>query len=104
MTAAESSCCKAVFSGWRNYPCGRKGKLAEDGKFYCGVHSPDAVQKRQAKRDASYAALRTKWEAEARHRRFAAAAEAAIREIAAGHNDPHGLAAKTLAILGESKP
>lgn len=34
--------------------CGNKGKVQHQGKWYCGIHSPEAKQKRKAKSDAHW--------------------------------------------------
>lgn len=56
-----NTCVEFVIPEWgRGRPCGRPGKVEVEGKWYCGIHDPI---KRKAKRDASYAAYRAKWDA-----------------------------------------
>ena len=44
--------------------CGKKGKVEHDGKWYCGMHSPEAKAKRQAKSDERDRQLREKRDAQ----------------------------------------
>ena len=84
-------CAGRVSDGGRwptSHQCAKKNGHGPEGAW-CKQHDPAAVKARQA---ASY----SKWEAEsansARNMTFAADCKTAIRDIAAGHNDPRGLA------------
>ena len=76
-------------------------ELPRHGKVWlCNVHSPEAKDKREAKRkaedDARRAKERASYEARMRPTHMAAAFRAALEEIANGHNDSRTLAQKTL--------
>lgn len=74
---------------WPSYhQCTRKNGHGPHGAW-CRQHDPVAVT---AKRDAEYSKRKSKWEAEKRASVFARECQNAIRQIAAGHNDPRGLA------------
>ena len=45
---------------WSGYPCGKKGKVEHDGKWYCGIHSPEAKERRIAKSDERYRQYRAR--------------------------------------------
>jgi len=82
-------CAKAVYSdGWGGHQCARKNGHGPHGAW-CKIHDPVAVK---AKREAANAKLNAEWAALQRDTEFTRACRAAIREIAAGHNDPRGLA------------
>lgn len=75
---------------------------------YCGIHDPVRVKEKQ---EARYAAWKAKVAARdeareqvVRSRAFAEACVAAVKAIAGGHNDPRGLAMKTLAEFQEDRP
>ena len=57
--AMAEKCCGVIWNGagYRNFICGKKGKVQRNGKWYCGRCDPDAVAARQAERHA-------KWDAE----------------------------------------
>ena len=70
------------------HQCSRKNGHGPHGAW-CKQHDPDAVKKR---RDAQYQKWRAEWAERDRKAQFAADCKDAIRQIAAGHNDPRGLA------------
>ena len=37
-----------------NWRCSNNGTVEKDGKWFCGIHSPEAVAKRGAKQEARY--------------------------------------------------
>jgi hypothetical protein len=74
--------------GWFSAQCTRKNGHGPHGAW-CKQHNPVAVKERQDARDKQWHA---KWDADRRRLEFAAQCQAAIRQIAAGHNDPRGLA------------
>jgi len=91
---AGTKCCERVPGaklGWRREykQCSRPATIERRGKFYCKQHDP---MEREAKRQQKRQQLIVKDLAEASRRRFVAACEQAIRDIACGHNDPGGLA------------
>ena len=82
------------------------GKEVEFG--YCGLHDPVAVAEKRAKREAAWRAKwdaeQAAWKAKQDARELAERAERAIealRQIAAGHNDPRSLA---IEVLGPPNP
>lgn len=99
-------CDGRVHSGWRVHQCARNGVVEHDGKFYCRQHDPVAVRQRDDARRAAWAAERNVEEAQRKEAARIAAlrvdAAAALRKIAAGHNDPKALAIKVLAKHGET--
>lgn len=60
---------------------------------YCKIHDPDAVKARQAKQHSEYVTKHNKRREEWYGPEFLAA----LRKIAAGHNDPRALAAEVIA-------
>ena len=99
--ADYSKCCKAVYdpdtrASWQ---CKRPNGHGEQGA-YCKQHDPLVVS---AKRNARSAKWKAEWAAKDRDAEFTRAARQAIRDIAAGHNDPRGLAQSILDKL-ESQP
>lgn len=38
----------------RRHPCGNRGKVECDGKWYCGIHDPAAVKRRDDKAQAEW--------------------------------------------------
>lgn len=47
-----TQCCKRIFSSGSTYqgaPCKRKATVLRDGKHYCSIHDPDAVNARRDK-------------------------------------------------------
>jgi hypothetical protein len=83
------------------HQCERKGKYEEGGYLWCGTHKPSIVAERKAAREAKWRAEWDAKDAESRRqeaeRKLKDAALDAIRKIAAGHNDPRGLAQEILA-------
>lgn len=55
--------------GFRGHMCQKSGKVERDGKWYCGIHDPVAVQAKnaaaKARFDAEYDARRKRWSLEA---------------------------------------
>lgn len=75
--------------------CSKKKKGGSD---WCGVHSPEAVERRKQQSDERY-----KKQREEADRKYARPAEYrdALRQIADGHNDPRSLAAEILKKWGD---
>ena len=44
----DMPCCHTKFVAYSSYrrPCGRPGKVEREGKWYCGIHDPERVAKR----------------------------------------------------------
>ncbi len=99
-------CDTRIYSEFRSHPCTRNGAVERDGKFYCRQHDPVAVQQKRGDRrkalDDKFAAMDAKRKEAARIAALQVDAVAALREIAAGHNDPKALAIKVLAKHGET--
>ncbi len=99
-------CDAHVYSGWRGHQCARNGVIERDGKFYCRQHDPVTVQQKRDDRskamDDRFAAMDARHKEAARIAALQVDAVAALREIAAGHNDPRALAAEVLAKHGEA--
>lgn len=80
--------------------CSNKGRHEFNGLLFCGGHYPPNVVGRDAKREAIRKAKAEKaaarWDALNATQRQKDAALEAIRQIAAGHNDPRGLAQEVL--------
>lgn len=90
-------CVQSLMDRWHpgGYQCTRPRGYGPDG-CYCKQHDPAAVAARNAARDAAYKA---KWSADdLRRQKAEAGAKAldALRQIAAGHNDPRSLAQELL--------
>jgi len=107
MSEAKRSCCKIVFGaghGLLGAKCSRPVKISSGGKFYCSIHSPEYLAKKEReKQDALAKEIEMKnaaYERLAAIREFKNSCVRAIREIAAGHNDAQSLAQFVL----ESEP
>ena len=95
--AKAEECCAEVFRGYHYYPCGKKGKVQRNGKWYCGRCDPDAVASRNAKAEARYQdAVNARIDAhkaerirDARAAAFPAIVEA-LRELLRVDDDWHG--------------
>tara|TARA_R110000744_G_scaffold203992_1_gene322864 strand:- start:132 stop:500 length:369 start_codon:yes stop_codon:yes gene_type:complete len=84
-------CAEAVSSGdgWLgSHQCSRKAKHGPHGAW-CKQHDPEAVK---AKREARDVKWKAEWKASSANNKFKIDCQVAIRSIAAGHNDPRGLA------------
>lgn len=112
----EGYCHHSVHDGGRScsfHQCSKKTKVTREvlrqGKAethdYCGTHDPLKVAAQAAARDAKWAAERAARDAKRdedwRQRKLAQDAIAALKQIAAGHNDPRTLAIETLQASGE---
>ena len=84
----KAQCSKRVYwDAWHSHPCANKGTVERDGKPYCGVHDPQKVAARQARRDASYLDAREEQDAKWK------AADARARALGGGmafHDGPLG--------------
>ncbi len=98
-------CCAAVHDGRVGFNrCSKKAKIHIGRLGYCATHDPAAVVKRaKANMDRMHASMakdHKRWDAE----RLGRDAIAALRLIAAGHNDAVGLARETLAEFDAKYP
>ena len=82
---------------WHGHKCGKKGKVQHEGKWYCGIHSPEAKAKRKAKMDAADAERAARWKAVSANAAYSTAATDACRAL--GIIDP----AKELPALAGSQ-
>jgi hypothetical protein len=109
-TSREGRCCAYIYSPLGNGHsvsgrCSNKAKHEQNGFLFCGTHHPPMVAERNAKRYAERKRQReieqARWAARAQaenaDRQLKDAAVDALRKIAAGHNDPRGLAREILA-------
>lgn len=92
-------CAAAVFGAWDTKQCLRANGHGPHGA-YCKQHDPVA---RKAKQDAGAAKWRNDMENLRRESTFTSDCQSAIREIAAGHNDPRGLAQSIIDKLEKTK-
>lgn len=92
-------CAGRVRSGWGDtFQCSRKNGHGPHGAW-CKQHDPVASK---ARSDAASAKWNAEYEQNRRASDFARDCQAAIRDIAAGHNDPRALAQSVIDKL-ESK-
>lgn len=84
----------------RTQQCTNSGKVfLEDGSCWCGIHGPEAVERRKAKSLEATRQYRSKIDRRIDDCRKALAYTRlvdALREIEGGHNDPRLLARETL--------
>lgn len=69
----------------------------------CGLHSKAAYEKRNAKKDATTERWKRQWQADGELHEAQKALEAALSQIASGHNDPRQHAAEALARLDAAR-
>jgi len=50
----SEKCSGRVYDGYRHWPCSKPAKYERDGKHYCGIHNPEAAERRAAKSKAVY--------------------------------------------------
>jgi len=77
----DAKCCKRVLSpsGFVGHRCGKRAKVERNGKFYCGIHDPVAVQAKRDARNAKWDAQREASERQyERHARIRAARDAVV--------------------------
>jgi hypothetical protein len=97
-----SRCAKKVANSgrWPSFhQCNRRNGNGKHGA-YCKQHDPDAVK---AKRDAESANRKAKYDFDCRNYAFVTDCKDAVRQIAAGHNDPRALCQSIIDNL-EAKP
>lgn len=86
-------CAAEVWDNFGSAQCKRKSGHGPHGAW-CKQHDPIAKAAKYEKRRAEW---RKKWDSEARMSKFRAACIDAVEKIAAGHNDPRGLAVAIIA-------
>lgn len=97
-------CCASVNGpgGWLSSQCDKKIKILYGSLGYCGIHDPQRVSDRRetadANRKANWKGQQAEFAREQRLNGFRMTCVDAVRQIAAGHNDPRALCAE---ILGE---
>lgn len=95
-------CSERCFGTFKSFPCGKPPKFDPDKRgrmTKCGHHSAAAKQRKIDKRDARIAGWHAKWDRERAIETARGKIEPALRQIAAGHNDPRGLATEVIAAL-----
>lgn len=45
----EHKCKVRVWHGFNSHECGKKAKVEENGKYYCGIHNPEKGRVREEK-------------------------------------------------------
>jgi len=86
-------CCASVADGmWSSKQCSRKASHGPNGA-YCKTHDPIA---KLAKQEAAHEKFLTDLAASRRKQQFLSDCQDAVRQIAAGHNDPRALAQSIL--------
>ena len=86
-------------AGWGSHQCERKNGHGPHGAW-CKTHDPVA---RRAKRDARVDQWMQESAAAMKLQAAVAALETALRQIAAGHNDPRSLAESVIAALDDAR-
>ena len=86
-------------TGWGSHQCERKNGHGPHGAW-CKAHDPVA---KKAKRDAKVDEWMRQSEASQKLHAAKAALEPALRQIAAGHNDPRSLAEIVIAALDDAR-
>lgn len=61
----KEGCCAPTQSGggYRFTPCRKTAKVVRDGKWYCGIHDPEAIKARREKRHKAWVAEHTRKDA-----------------------------------------
>ena len=92
-------CCASVLGDWfGSHQCRRKPRVFYGELGYCGQHDPAVTVQRIAAKVSANAA---KYAEQDRQCNLKADALSALKQIAAGHNDPRALAIEVLAKHGE---
>lgn len=96
--AHPDRCCAQVHDemGVGHHQCTKPVRTRIGRLGYCHIHHPDAVKARGEKRDANTKKYLDGVYRKVAYAEFSAKAIAALREIAAGHNDPRALASSLL--------
>lgn len=103
---ARFGCAERVMRGMWAAPCGKKAKNDPDARgnpTRCGVHCAKEKGRRAAEQDARFAASRKAFDEKMAVVSAEKALEAAMREIANGHNDPRSLAREVLSRLDAAR-
>jgi len=58
----KNDCYVRVYNGtYTGHMCSRNAKVERDGAWYCGIHDPEYVAKRNGERDAKWACKQKQW-------------------------------------------
>jgi hypothetical protein len=74
-------CSETIWQGMARYGCSKAAKVQSGGKWYCTVHSPEAVEKRKKKSAELYEAHHVKWRAQRDREKFNEQAGDVCREL-----------------------
>ena len=99
----KHKCCETVYrkdAGWgeRHQKCGKTAKVEADGKWYCGLHTPEAEAKRAKKREQKYEEFCDKSRRLRKQIEFSARCAAALRGI----DDPEAWVKNVCRVLREA--
>jgi len=96
----DKECVKLVLNGYRQHPCGKRGKVERGGKWYCGTHDPVRRAEKQKARDAEWQRQNEEREAQWAKEEANAAAHAAdaarFRWLVDGPEDIEAMARRVL--------
>ena len=97
----EHKCTARFYDNWGSHRCRNKAKhdTINGVATRCGIHSSAAVEKRKAKRQESEAKWRREFDEKNQIQKAREAAIDAIKQIAAGHNNPRELANEVVAMF-----
>lgn len=102
MSKERIQCCKSIFySGhFSSFLCSRSGKVQHEGKWYCTIHDPERVARKDAERQARWEAERLRqralWDYQNKVKAFTSECINAVQAIADGHNDARSLCTELL--------
>ena len=54
MATERHQCATSVWGQYNSHPCPNAGKVQRGGKWYCGVHDPEAVRARREEADREW--------------------------------------------------
>ena len=79
---AKTQCAETIFNSsvYRSFPCSVGATVQDGSNWWCGIHSPEAKQRRKAKRDARHAKWTAEFEAGIKHREAAQSERDALAE------------------------
>jgi uncharacterized Zn finger protein (UPF0148 family) len=82
-------------TGFGYYPCSNRGKYEVDGKWYCGVHNPEAVKRREERIAERDRRRQEQWDRQWKKEQHATKAANALRGI----DDPEAWVAEVREVL-----
>jgi hypothetical protein len=97
----EHKCTARFYDNWGSHICRNKAKhdIVNGVATRCGIHSSAAKEKRKAKRQETSEKWRRKFDEEIQVQKARKAAIDAIKQIAAGHNNPRELVNEVVAMF-----